>query len=511
MHGWQAVASVGDYSGGVNVERVLAGLLAGLLAVALVSCGGGGDAGESNGGGSNPGGSGSAVNGVASYTRMNITLDPVSVTRYSMQVDLVPFNTITYDPASISTLRTTAVNLQVLNGTTVFGQQRYSLQSATCTGVGGSTGYEAVMLFDRSGSMATNDPADDTLAAAREFVARMDRFGNILVGAFPGGFTGRPTFPVTFYGSGFTSDQTQLLAHIGSVGGPNGNTPLWDSMLQSVFKFSTFTPPPGATRALLTFSDGEDTQSTQSPAAVQSNALQRHTKVFAINLRNSNSQNLDAIALATGGAVYSTDDARKLIAFYGTLGRLLSGASRTCSATIAVEFVPDSGVGEVGYGPAGRMKATLEFDGMSDASMPTLVESQLTLPLYPGRKIGQSTAGRSVYETDIFTPNMNCVELVPATQTGGRGPLALNNCTAPIWVAVCNQASPATCNRGVVEPGQAISAFASSNWAQCPWEAPFGKFESVVSFGTAPTQSISQWTLAASSNYRCAYTARGPF
>jgi hypothetical protein len=442
---------------------------------------------------------------------MNVTPDPVSATRYSMQVDLVPFNTITYDPASLSALRTTAVNLRVLNGTSVLGQQRYSLQSISCTGGGGSTSYEAVMLFDRSGSMSTNDPADDTLAAGREFVNRMDRFGNIWVAAFPGGFAARPTFPVTFYGSGFTSDQAQLLAHIGSVGGPSGSTPLWDSMLQSVLKFSTFAPPPGATRALLTFSDGEDTQSTTSPATVQSNALQRHAKVFAINLRNTNSQALDSIALATGGAVYSTDDAKKLIAFYGTLSRFLSGAARTCSATIGVEFVPDSGVGEVGYGPAARMKATLEFDGMSDASMPTRVETQLDLPLYPGRRIGQSTAGRSVYETDIFTGNMDCVELVPATQTGGRGPLALNSCTAPIWVAVCNQASPATCNRGIVQPGQAIGAFASSNWAQCPWEAPLGRFESVVSFGSAPNQLISPWTLAASSNYTCAYTARGPF
>ena len=496
------------------MERVLAGLLAALLAVALASCGGGDGAGESDGG-NNPGGgpptSGAPVTGLASYKRMNVTLDPASVTRYSMQVDLVPFNTTTYDPASISSLRTTAVNLQVLNGTAVLGQQRYSLQSVSCTGVGGSTGYEAVMLFDRSQSMSTNDPDDDSLAAAREFVNRMDRFGNIWVGAFPGGVTGRPTFPVTFYGSGFITDKAQLLAHIGSVGGPGGNTPLWDSMVQSLLKFSTFTPPPGSTRALLTFSDGEDNQSTQSPGTVQSNASQRHAQVFAINLRNSNSQSLDSLALATGGAVYSTDDARKLIAFYGTLGRLLSGAARTCSATIGVEFVPGSGVGEVGYGPAASMKANLEFDGTSDASVPTLVETQLGLPLYPGRKIGQSTAGRSVYETDMFNPNMSCVELVPATQTGGRGPLALNNCTAPIWVAVCNAASPATCNRGVVQPGQAISAFASSNWTQCPWQEPLGKFESVVSFGTAPTQSISQWTLAASTNYTCAYTARGPF
>jgi hypothetical protein len=497
----------------VQVKKVFAGLAAALLASALVSCGGGGDdSGANSGGGSNPGNSGVSVNGLASYTRLNVTLDPTSVRRYSMQVNLVPFNSITYDPASISALRTTAEDLLALDGSGILGQQRYSLGNVSCTGVGSSTGYEAVMLFDRSGSMASNDPADDTLAAAREFVNRMDRFGSAWVAAFPGGFTSRPTSPVTFYGSGFTADKTQLLSHIASVGGPSGDTPLWDSMLQSIFKFSTFTPPPGATRALLAFSDGEDTVSTQSPAAVQSNALQRQVKVFAINLRNSSSQRLDSIALATGGAVYSTDDAKKLIAFYGTLGRLLSGAARTCSATIGVEFVPAGGVGEIGYGPAARTKATLVFDAVSSASVPTVVETQLGLPLYPGRRIGQSSAGRSVYETDIDDSTVDCVDLVPATQTGGRGPLAVNNCTAPIWVAICNQASPASCNRGVVQPGQAINAFPSSTWTQCPWEEPLGKFESVASVGTAPNQFFTQWTLAASpSGYRCAYTARGPF
>lgn len=498
------------------MERVLAGLVAGLLAVGLTSCGGGDESGGSGGGGGGGGGNnpgtGAPVNGLASYTRLTVTPDPVALTRYSMQVTLVPFNSTTYDPASISALTTTAVNLQVMNGGPVFGQQRYSLRNVSCTGGGGGTGYQAVMLFDRSGSMASNDPADDTLAAAREFVNRMDAFGNAWVAAFPGGFSSRPTFPVTFYGSGFTSNKSLLLSHIASVGGPNGNTPLWDSMLQSIFKFSTFAPAPGSTRALLTFSDGEDNQSTESPATVQSNALQRQVKVFAINLRNSNSQRLDSIALATQGAVYSTDDARKLIAFYGTLGKFLSGAARTCSATLDVEFVPDSGVGEVGYGPGARMQATLVFDGITTASVPTVVETQLGLPLYPGRRIGQSSGGRSVFETDISNADVDCVDIIPATQTGGRGPLAINNCTAPIWVAICNQASPASCNRGVVQPGQTINAFPSSTWAQCAWEEPFGKFESVFSVGTAPNQFFSRWTLQGSpTGYTCAYTARGSF
>jgi hypothetical protein len=358
--------------------------------------------------------------------------------------------------------------------------------------------------------MLNNDPADDTLAAAREFVNRMDAFGNAWVAAFPGGITSRPTFPVTFYGSGFTSNKSLLLSHIASVGGPNGDTPLWDSMLESISKFSTFAS--GSTRALLTFSDGVDTVSNRSPATVQSNALQRQVKVFAINLRNTNSQDLDSIALATQGGVYSTSEAKKLIAFYGTLGRLLSGAARTCSATLDVEFIPDSGVGEVGYGPAARMQATLVFDGMSTASAPTVVETQLGLPLYPGRRIGQSSAGRSVYETDIDNSDVRCVAIVPATQTGGRGPLAVNNCAVPVWVAVCNDASRASCNRGVVQPGQSLNAFPSNIWAQCTWEEPLRKFESVASVGTSPNQFFSRWTAAASpDSFTCAYTARGPF
>jgi hypothetical protein len=157
------------------------------------------------------------------------------------------------------------------------------------------------------------------------------------------------------------------------------------------------------------------------------------------------------------------------------------------------------------------MQATLAFDGMTTASVPTVVETQLALPLYPGRRIGQSSAGRSVYETDIDTSDVDCIDLVPATQTGGRGPLAVNNCTVQVWAAVCNQASPASCNRGVVQPGQALNAFPSSAWSQCPWQEPLGKFESVASVGSAPNQFFSRWTSAASSSYSCVYTARGPF
>jgi hypothetical protein len=501
----------------MRASRLKRALLIGSLALALISCGGGGGGGDSGTSPSNPPSNPTppttvTVGGIASYTRLNASLDPASLTRYTVQVDLVPFNATTYDPASISNLRTTAVNLQVLNGGTVLGQQRYSLQSVTCNQGGGIGPYSAVMLFDRSGSMASNDPADDTLAAAREFVNRMERIGQAWIAAFPGGvgLPGRPTSPVTFYGTGFIDNKPQLLADIAAVGAPAGNTPLWDSMIESIFKFPTFAASPGTARALLAFSDGEDNASSGSPTTVQSNALQRSVKVFAINLRNSNSHALDSVALATGGAVYSTDEARNLIAFYGTLGKLLSGSARTCSATIAVDFVPNAGVGEVAYGPGGTLKDKLQFDGTSGASTPLVIETQLTLPLYPGRRVGQTLAGRSVYETDSRLGNTDCVQLIDPSQTGGRGPLALNACTAAIWLALCDSASPTTCRRGVVQPGDVMSAFASSRSAQCPWNEPMDKYESVIATGTAPGQLFTAWT-AASQNYTCVNTARGPF
>ena len=116
--------------------------------------------------------------------------------------------------------------------------------------------YSVLMLFDRSGSMASNDPSDDTLVAAREFVARMAPVDQGWVAAFPS-TPFQATSPVTFYGDTFITDQGLLTTQIDSFGPVDGNTPLWDSAFISLEKFPAL-PAASENRALLAFSDSKD-------------------------------------------------------------------------------------------------------------------------------------------------------------------------------------------------------------------------------------------------------------
>jgi hypothetical protein len=441
--------------------------------------------------------------GVVSYNQLSVVPNSLTATQYDLQIRLAAFNSTSLDAATLAALRTASTNLSVPGtGTSTLGQQTYALNSISCAQPGASNAYSALMLFDRSGSMSGNDPNDDTLSAAREFINRMTSLDQGWVAAFPGGTATRPVNPVTFYGAAFTTDRAQLLANVVGVGAPSGDTPLWDSANLSVAKF-----PAGASatnKALLVFSDGADTASTNSSASVTAAALARGVRVFAVNLRNSNSQQLDEVALATGGSVYSTSDARRLVAFYGTLGKLLSGQAINCTATIRVTFAANAGMGEVGYGPGTSTKLTLEFEGTSQAGA-IIAPTEITFPFYPGRKTGQSTVGNSVYETDDIDGGNSS-----SCFTSQAGPVLRNNCTNPLWVAVCNAAAPTTCRRGVVQPGATIQSYASVRFATCPWREPFDKYEAVGVTGTSPAATYSSWN-GGFTQYSCVNTARGPF
>jgi hypothetical protein len=402
------------------------------------------------------------IDGIVSFKQPTVETDETTPTHYQYTVVLDAFDVLTTQPLTISDAPEKSVNLLASDGATVLGTQTQSTKSISCSTPSLLASYDALMLFDRSGSMSDNDPSDDSLAAARKFVTKIGNNDGIKIAQFSGsGNNG-----VHFLNASFSSDTTYLQALIDAIDSPAGGTPLWDSMNSSLNEFSSATHQ----KALLTFSDGEDTQSQSNSYDVKALAISTGVKVFSINLRNSNTQPLDDIAFSTGGNVFSTNDAKKLIDYYGVLGNLLSGNTATCTMVIDVNFTPAAGIGEVGYGPA----SSSIIDTPLNVSLPNnggrgQISTAIKFPLYPGRKIGQTADGISIFENDIISAG-NSNSCLSATTSGVR-----NNCVESVYASICETDNVNNCSNGLIAPrGQLslpVNPTKEISISACPWES----------------------------------------
>ncbi len=440
-------------------------------------------------GGSDPDPSTGVFDGIVSYNKITPTLT-TNPSVYRVSIDLHAFDANSKEPADLTSLNTSAHNLSVPGSSSRLGTQRYTVDSLSCSSSGTQDSYDAVMLFDRSGSMDGNDPYDESLDAAREFVNSLGFNDRAMIAEFSGSST-------NFISQGFTSSINSLLSHISQIKSPSGATPLWDSMLSSISKFESFS---SSKRALLAFSDGQDTASSSSSISVKNSAIQNNVSVFAINLRNSNSTTLDNLALDTGGSVYSTDDASRLIKYYGVLGKLLSGDSTKCTVDLTVQFTAESGFGEVGYGPASYTTPTFSFDASTPGATGTL-ETTIRLPLYPGRKIGE-TASSSVFETDVSNNHAasECVDIGSSTFR--------NACLATIYAVVCQSSDANNCVAGVLSSGNSTPLPGSGgvNYTACSWKEPLDKYRPARKI-TGGTNFYREWR-DPGENFTCLSNAR---
>ena len=403
-----------------------------------------------------------AIDGIVSYKRPTTKTDESNPTHYQHTIVIDAFDVITKEPLSISNLPENSIDLLASDGVTILGTQTHNANSISCSEPALLTSYDALMLFDRSGSMNDNDPTDDSLEAAREFVTNVGNNDGVKIAQFSGiGSSG-----VYFFNTSFSNDITYLQTLIDAIDSPSGGTPLWDSMIASLNEFSISTNQ----KALLTFSDGEDTDSRSNSYDVKASAISAGVKVYSINLRNSNTQLIDEIAFSTGGNVFSTDDAKKLIDYYGILGNLLSGYSSTCTVTIDIDFTPAPGIGEVGYGPAGAVT----IDTPLSVSLPNnggsgQITTAVQFPLYPGRKIGQTMDGTSIYEQDNASAS-NANECLSAVTSG-----VTNNCVEPIYAAICETGNVNNCSDGLIASGARLLLPSSSvngiSNSACPWDS----------------------------------------
>ncbi len=188
--------------------------------------------------------------------------------------------------------------------------------------------YSATFLLDQSGSIQSTDPGDTRIDAAEVFMDKLSRGDEVALLSF----TGDTRPPVTQHrdrnGTRFTNDPDGFDAELRRLAGAEGgSTPLYDAIITAVDY--TVAHASNTNRAVLIFTDGEDTSSSASVDDAISAANRHNVALHTVALSASTDLHvLTRLANSTGGSVAYASDARQLISYYGALGRYLSGADR---------------------------------------------------------------------------------------------------------------------------------------------------------------------------------------
>ena len=243
-----------------------------------------------------------------------------------------------------------------------------SLVSVGCAANPSKGPYSAMMVLDRSGSMSSNDPNNVVLTAATTFANNLAVSENMSVMAFPEELSANRPFKCTTYGNGFDANAPAWVKTINSLSAASGGTPLYDCASGAVDY--TLTNAPNPNRAILLFTDGEDTASTATADTVIGSAQSAGIPIYALALASANKLQLGRIAQSTGGGLMVANDVNQLITAYGTLGGVLSGSRATCQITLR-ESINGARYVQSGYS---NTPVFIEIDG-------TLVEVMANLPV----------------------------------------------------------------------------------------------------------------------------------
>jgi hypothetical protein len=190
--------------------------------------------------------------------------------------------------------------------------------------------YDAALMMDQSGSIATSDPTGARLYSAKAFLDNLGSSDYVLLSAFA---SGNPSFPSNQYletyppfrSSTTLSTAPSYYSTLDSFAGQeSGNTPLYDALHDLINGWSTYSPHSNA-KAVVIFTDGEDTASVWTLDQVISTANSDGVRVFTIGLSsNVNFETLGKLANDTGGAFLFASSPEQLIPLYGSVGNLLS-------------------------------------------------------------------------------------------------------------------------------------------------------------------------------------------
>ncbi len=189
--------------------------------------------------------------------------------------------------------------------------------------------YSAVILLDQSGSIISTDPNDLRIEAASLFFNALGAQDDALLAAFADDDGALP-FKFNQYGSFGRSTYDAELAALAQQEG--GGTPLYDAI--AIFANVANEEAPNPNKAVVIFTDGEDTASERSLDEAISSARNQGVRLFPVGLDvGVDLTVLGRLAEGTDGSLMFAQDARQLISLFGTLGNLLGGNLehyRTC-------------------------------------------------------------------------------------------------------------------------------------------------------------------------------------
>ncbi|MCF3108604.1 VWA domain-containing protein [Niabella sp. CC-SYL272] len=202
---------------------------------------------------------------------------------------------------------------------TFLGSYAFKPVRAALSGGGTATRYSSIMLMDQSGSTGSTDPDDLRIDAGKIFCRNMGQEHESWVWWFSDDYKA--------VGTGFKSDTTVLVKDVESVRNlGKGGTNLYGAQYAATDALIKSGTKP--TKALLTFTDGEDNRGVKTSAQVEAFAKGNQVRLYNVGLGASSDEYLYDQAVATGGAFMYAKDAQQLISMFGNLGRLLDGSGK---------------------------------------------------------------------------------------------------------------------------------------------------------------------------------------
>lgn len=222
-----------------------------------------------------------------------------------------PNTSLTANDFSIGTFESNGMDF-------TFIQDNFTTTTSQYTGP-----YSAGMLIDQSGSISTTDPNNARIQASKIFLSALGSGDNVSLAAFSTNLSPVPQI----YGYGFTSVGSSYYNQLDALANNNsGGTPLY----KAIYNLIGYTSNQGTNpnKAVVVFTDGEDTDGGYSIDDISSLSVSTGVKVFTVGLSSSvNTTVLGEIAARTGGAFMWASDAKQLVSIYGNLGNILHGSA----------------------------------------------------------------------------------------------------------------------------------------------------------------------------------------
>ncbi|MCB1051682.1 MAG: PKD domain-containing protein [Acidobacteria bacterium] len=180
--------------------------------------------------------------------------------------------------------------------------------------------YSATLLLDQSGSLNSTDPNDARIEAAKIF---FDHVGTdfAMLAAFADG-NSYLNGTCVYWGQ-FAQNLNMDLVLDQLANHEEGGTPLYDC----TYNFIQFcqSNAPSANKAVIVFTDGEDTSSSRSVNDVIRESKAKGVPIWMVGLDQVDLRVMTQMTASTGGSFMWAGDARQLISYYGDLGNLLRG------------------------------------------------------------------------------------------------------------------------------------------------------------------------------------------